>query len=461
MAIGDLSASGVLYTDRRRFYLNENEVAELYMSETPFLSGLMGVGSEQVDDPDYKMFEYRAGWANPSFLVNDTSIGNFSGGSTTGAPGETITLTCDTFSGVSSDSSLIGAVVDLWNSAETTFRGTMVVTAVSGSNVTFKVLGNPTVAAQAISGVANDDVFRVRTTAAGEGVTSPDASTDELEVVWNSTQIIRTPLELTGTLAAANLRGQKERERYRVNKGREHMMKLERALFFGYRTGGIGGTANGAGGGTDSSFISHQTDANGKTIRTTMGVIPALLRYGRTSGDQQNVFTNYLNTYTFDDFADQMDKIAQYAPGGGEFVAYCGSFAYSAWSKLMADSTFFGTGQYNVEPMTTESGLHIKKLFTPSGIVINLVRAAALNYGGDKGRMVIVNPDNVKLVSYRPNLGDAGENGGGSYSSVAYNTNIKTDDGYDGIKDEYFSDAGVGLTLADSHALMTIGATAP
>ena len=452
MAIGNLdnTVTGLLYTDRRRFYLNENDVAELYMSETPFLSGLMGMGSEQVDDPDYKMFEYRAGWANPKFLA--------AAGVTTGVPGASFTVACDTPEGVSIDSSLIGAVVDIWDTTEATFRGTAVVTAVSGADVTFKALGLATSSTQTLGNIVNNDVFRVRTTAAGEGVTSPDASTDELEVVWNSTQIIRTPLELTGTLAAANLRGQKERERYRINKGREHMMKLERALFFGYRTGGIGGTANGAGGGTDSSFISHTTDANGKTIRTTMGVIPALLRYGRTSGDQQNVFSNSLGSYQFDDFADQMDKIAQYAPGGGEFVAYCGSFAYSAWSKLMSDSTFFATGQYNVEPMTTESGLHIKKLFTPSGIVINLVRAAALNYGGDKGRMVIVNPDNVKLVSYRPNLGDAGENGGGSYSSVAYNTNIKTDDGYDGIKDEYFSDAGVGLTLADSHALMTFTA---
>lgn len=452
MAIGNLdnTVTGLLYTDRRRFYLNENDVAELYMSETPFLSGLMGMGSEQVDDPDYKMFEYRAGWANPKFLANGTA--------TTGVPGTQFAVNCDGAEGVSIDSSLIGAVVDIWDTTEATFRGTAVVVNVSGVSVTFKALGLATSATQTLGNIVNNDVFRVRTTAAGEGVTSPDASTDELEVVWNSTQIIRTPLELTGTLAAANLRGQKERERYRINKGREHMMKLERALFFGYRTGGIGGTANGAGGGTDSSFTSHTTDANGKTIRTTMGVIPALLRYGRTSGDQQNVFSNSLASYQFDDFADQMDKIAQYAPGGGEFVAYCGSFAYSAWSKLMSDSTFFATGQYNVEPMTTESGLHIKKLFTPSGIVINLVRAAALNYGGDKGRMVIVNPDNVKLVSYRPNLGDAGENGGGSYSSVAYNTNIKTDDGYDGIKDEYFSDAGVGLTLADSHALMTFGA---
>ena len=65
--------------------------------------------------------------------------------------------------------------------------------------------------------------------------------------------------------------------------------------------------------------------------------------------------------------------------------------------------------------------------------------------------MVVVNPDNAKLVSYRSNIGEAP---GGSYSAVTYNTNIKTDNGYDGVKDEYVSDVGVGLTMMESHALM-------
>ena len=150
MAIGDLSASGVLYTDRRRFYLNENEVSELYMSETPFLSGLMGMGSEQVDDPDYKMFEYRAGWANPKFVATGTA--------TTGVPGTQFAVNCGGAEGVSIDSSLIGAVVDIWDTTEATFRGTAVVVNVSGVSVTFKALGLATSATQTLGNIVENIV---------------------------------------------------------------------------------------------------------------------------------------------------------------------------------------------------------------------------------------------------------------------------------------------------------------
>jgi len=455
MAAKVLGTTGVLYNDRRRFYLAENEFAELYTSETPFLSGLMNMGSESVDDPDFKMFEYRAGWVEPKFLANGSSNGNYAPG------GDTISVATDGYAGVSAGDSIIGAVVDIYSNVSNyqTYKGTAVVTAYDSgtTNVTMKPLGKADSDVQKVSNIAPDDVFLVQTTAAGEGVTSPEAASDELEIVWNSTQIFRTPLELTGTLAAANLRGERERSRLRVNKGREHMMKLERAIFYGYRTGGIGGTANGAGSASDTTFVSHTTDANGKTIRTTMGVVPALLRYGRSSGDQQNLFSVNSSSYSYSNFVDDMNKIAQYNPSGGEFVAYCGDEMYGFWSKLLAGegSLGFSAAQINVETRQTEFGLHVMRLFAPSGFVLNLVRAPVLR-GPNKKRMVVVNPDNVKLVSYRNDAGERGENVSGSYSAIAYRTNIKTDDGYDGIKDEYFSDCGVGIQLVDSHSLWSL-----
>ena len=343
-------------------------------------------------------------------------------------------------------------MVDFWNSAGTTYKGTAIITgAGSGAGqLNFQGISNPEVGAETMSTLANGDIAYIRTSAAGEGANSPEAFSDDLEVVTNSTQIFRTPLEMTGTLASANLRGEKERQRLRINKGREHMMKLERALFFGVKAGGIGGYAAGTSGTnpTDGTSPTHRS-VGGATVRTTMGVIPALKRYGRTSGQFQNVF-NRSGGLTFNDFVDDTEKIAQYQPGGGEFVAYCGSGAYSYWSKITSDLSF-ASGQIQIENTTSELGLHVKKVFAPSGVVINLVRAPALNYGPTSKYMVIVNPDNAKLVSYRNNTGEAA---GGSYSSVAYNTNIKTDNGYDGVKDEYFSDCGVALTLMDSHALM-------
>ena len=42
------------------------------------------------------------------------------------------------------------------------------------------------------------------------------------------------------------------------------------------------------------------------------------------------------------------------------------------------------------------------------------------------------------------------------YRSPMFQANIKTENAYDGVKDQYFSDEGVGVSLIESHALFTI-----
>ena len=48
------SYSGVLYTDRRDFYLTPNTVAELYKEVTPFVSVLGRFGTKRTYDPDFR-----------------------------------------------------------------------------------------------------------------------------------------------------------------------------------------------------------------------------------------------------------------------------------------------------------------------------------------------------------------------------------------------------------------------
>jgi hypothetical protein len=57
--------------------------------------------------------------------------------------------------------------------------------------------------------------------------------------------------------------------------------------------------------------------------------------------------------------------------------------------------------------------------------------------------MLIVDEDNLFHSQYRAPM---------------YQTNIKTDNGYDGVKDQYFSDEGVGISLIESHNLIKITA---
>jgi hypothetical protein len=55
--------------------------------------------------------------------------------------------------------------------------------------------------------------------------------------------------------------------------------------------------------------------------------------------------------------------------------------------------------------------------------------------------MLLIDPAEFKLVQYR---------------AAKYSTNIKTDNGYDGIKDELFNDDGVGTTLIEKHSIWTL-----
>ena len=57
--------------------------------------------------------------------------------------------------------------------------------------------------------------------------------------------------------------------------------------------------------------------------------------------------------------------------------------------------------------------------------------------------MVVVSDENLSLMQYR---------------RPKFQANIKQDNAYDGVKDQYFSDEGIGLTLIESHKLFKITA---
>ena len=42
------------------------------------------------------------------------------------------------------------------------------------------------------------------------------------------------------------------------------------------------------------------------------------------------------------------------------------------------------------------------------------------------------------------------------YRAPKFQANILTDDAYDGVKDQYMSDEGIGVTLIESHKLFSI-----
>ena len=435
MSVKTLDNSGILYTDRRDFYLSPNVTKELWTDAAPFTTIISNKGTVTVGDPDYKMFEHRSGWQKQLFQINAGTLTWTSDG----APGDTITITVDGLTGVASsvDSSFLGLQVEVWNESKTTYKGTSLITAApSSTTLTLKSLGNPAASDFKNVSFVDNDYLYVIGNAQGEATEAPEAWSDELEVVYNSPQIFKTTVEVSGTLYQAALRGySNELARLRTDKNFEHKMQKERAFLFGVRSGGIGMLGG-------DSHSTHQTDANGKLVRTTMGVISALQRYGVASGDAQNLFEINGATYAYSNFVDDMEKVFQYIPTSGSKTALCGMQALSYWSKVDSTTGFVKkTGfQVQLDSMQRDSlGFNFRNLITPHGI-LKLVYAPALR-GPWGNRMLVIDEDDVSHTQYRP---------------MVYKTNIKTDNAYDGVKDLYMSDEGVGIQLLEKHSLWTI-----
>jgi hypothetical protein len=432
--------AGVLYTDRRDFYVSPQVVKELWTDVAPFTTVISNRESRKVPDPIFKMFEHRNPWVKQKCLVNNGS------GVTLDDDDSGDTVAVDNIVGLSStpDDSWIGLVFECWNVAETTKAGTAVVTAVSGSNLTMKSLSGA-----AFSVVDNAPMYVIGN-AQGEGMTAPEAWADELQVVYNSSQIFKTPLQITGTLLAASLRGESsELARLRAQKNQEHKMQKEKAFLFGQRDSGtgLGEAAYDAGNkasNVDETFADDgRTDASGNVLRTTYGAVSAMDKYGETgSYDYQNVFTISEATYTYNSFVDDTEKVFQYVPEAGVKRAFCGAGALGYWSKMAGSEGIAGSSGWtvNLSDMRRDSlGFNYKVLETPHGI-LQLIPTPALR-GPYNKYMLVVSEENLFHAQYR---------------SPMYQANIKTDNAFDGVKDQYFSDEGVGMTLIESHHLFKV-----
>ena len=434
MATGkNLSGSGVLYTDRRDFYISPQVVKELWTDVTPFTTVVANQEQRTPNDPTFKMFEHRNPWnkqefslaANPASVASKAELGT--------------AVAVDGIVGLASsvDSSYLGLECEVWDETKTTLRGHALITVVGTNELKYKNIG------AAALDAADNDVFIVVGNAHGEGTEAPDSWADELKVVYNTTQIFKTPLQITGTLEAAALRGESsELARLRLQKSQEHKIQKERAFLFGDSPIGTG-LADSRDSASNESFTDgYTTDANGNVVRTTKGIVTALEDYGATSGDDQNVFTVSEASYSYSSFVDDMEKVFQYVPEAGMKMAFCGMGAMSYWSKMEGSSGFAGNSGWNVNISTSERssmGFNYRQLETPHGVLM-LIPTPVLR-GPYNKHMVVVSEENLFHATYRPPV---------------YQTNIKTDNAFDGVKDQYMSDEGIGITLIESHKLFKI-----
>jgi len=96
----------------------------------------------------------------------------------------------------------------------------------------------------------------------------------------------------------------------------------------------------------------------------------------------------------------------------------------------------------NLGDMKRDSlGFNYKVLETPHG-VLQLIPTPALR-GPYNGYMLVIEDGNMFHAQYR---------------SPMFQANVKSDNAYDGVKDQYFSDEGIGISLIESHNLMKVTA---
>ena len=448
-------ASSVLYTDRRDFYVDPQVTKELWTDVAPFTTMVSNREMRQVPDPIFKMFEHRNPWVKQSFTLGTCANGSADKTVPDNDTGIKIDSSADPATPVASSIGLggataisdahIGFMVEVVSSDGATKRGKAII-GKSGDNYMIKSLGGTIE-------LTTGDVLNVVGNAHGEGSSSPENWSDELQVVYNACQIFKTSLQVTGTLQAAVLRGESsELARLRRLKAQEHKMQKEKAFLFGKRVGGTGlQEASYAAGNNDTNNDESfgdvgRTDKDGNLIRTTYGIVGALEDYGEDTSthDAQNIFTISEASYKYNDFVDDMEKVFQYIPESGVKRAFVGAGALGYWSKMAGSSGLAGNSGWtvNLGDMKRDSlGFNYRVLETPHGM-LQLIPTPALR--GDYNKyMVVVSDENLFHAQYR---------------AAQYQANIKTDNAFDGVKDQYMSDEGLGIQLIESHSLFKITA---
>jgi len=431
----NLGSSGVLYTDRRDFYIKPNVVKELWTDVTPFTTVIANQSTMSgMADPVFKMFEHKNPWVKQEFQI-DTPIAN---GDMPAGNVESAELDISAGKGIELGSNLVGLEVEIFDSAHASKIRAVVTSSSASGKCKVKFLD-----AVGSTAIANSDYAMIIGSAFGEGTNSPDAWADDLEVVYNQCQIFKTPVEITGTLLEASLRGEsKELARLRDIKAQEHKIQKERAFLFGSNLAGIKGGSLGAGAGGIESL----GDVAGNTLRTTMGLIPAIKKHGNDGSGaggldpyEQNVFAS-TDVDTYAEFVDAMEKIFQYVPTAGMKRAFVGAGALGYWSKMGGNAgSFAGDSGWtvNLGDMKRDGlGFNYRTLETPHG-VLQLIPTPVLR-GPYNKHMLIVSDENLFHAQYR---------------KPQFQASIQAND-FDGVKDQYMSDEGIGVSLIESHALM-------
>ena len=422
--------------DRRRIFNFGDRVAELAPEESPFFVYLNQVAKAPTDDPVFRYLENRnrISFTDRSFKIKG-AVGSVSAGSS-------YSFTVDTAGGAAVEYLVKGMVFAVGTVDSTAGYGQALVRVESGvshassdSSFTGKVID-----VSAVSGsnsIADDDVAQIIGSSYEEGSGAPDVFSSELEDDFGYTQIFKTAAEMTNTAYATRYRGYAEEwNRIWATKLREHKIDIERAMLFGQRA--------------RVSGIQYTEGLVGHIVKNVSPVVDdSALSYSSGSAYHRSVAQAEL---TYDRLLSDLEVIFDPARGGmAEKLVLCSLPVITFFNKL-GDGAFLdasighsnGPFRLNMDSREGAFGHSVMVIDTIHG-KLNLVKEPLFR-GIASGFMLMAD---MTQLAYRPLIGN------GINRDTQVMTNVQAAD-EDLRKDMTLTEAGLEITLPESHALFNL-----
>ena len=453
----DVQSTNVDINDTRRVFNFGDRVAELAPNQSPFFVYLSKVAKKATNDPVFKFLEQRHQWQRRNFEIKTADTLADGGaitanGSNTLDANEDLILTCkyDEYGRISAgdtcDFIVPGNVIAVKaddgvvykfrvHEDTTSSSGTGTFSQTSTNKEMYHETDNAmtTIVAEALiplQDIPEDTVVSVGNkgqvigSAWTEGSDSPIGWEDKLFDREGYTQIFKTGMSIfSGTAMATEYRGiANEYQRIWQDKLMEHKMDIEQAMLFG-----AGSTLN--------------DQATSAPVRTSWGI----LTYSESFGKVYNM--SYASS-GYDAFLDAMEDY--FAPESGN----SGNKLVLASRKVITYLNKLGNGSF----LNNSIGSNAYKLdidtvpgaFGHQVTVVNTIFgslhfvAEPLLRGPWEDYCVCVD---LKNVAYRPLVGN------GVSRDTFIETNVQ-DNGVDGRMDQIITEAGLEISLPETHALL-------
>ena len=463
--IGGALNSSVDIDNRRRIFNFGERVAELNPVSSPFFTYLSKVAKKPTDDPVFKFLEQRHQWQRRNFKLESALAATApSSNGVASVSGLKIMAMYDQYGREQSvgqpcyfildSGDSVGQIIQfagVWESTtddtETDdvsgiigMRITNVQshTAASGSTDGFSTIdgdiisfnGKPLDATYTTGGnfeAADGSLGQVVGSAHPEGGKSPEGWEDLIFDREGYCQIFKTGMNLfSGTSMATRYRGEADEfRRIWSDKLMEHKMDIEHAMLFGV-------------GEADES-------SSAGPIRKTWGILPYTQQYGKNF----EFYYDGASKATYDDFVDAMEEYFAPESGAvGDKLVLASRKVISFFNKLGADSFLgntVGSSAYKFDLQNIQGafGHQVTKVNTIFGN-LHFVQEPLLRGLYEDYAIAI----DLKNVAYRPLIGQ------GQNRDTHVMTNIQGND-EDGRRDMALTEAGLEISLPETHALMT------